>query len=74
MANYWALVSNEGRGRPTVDFGVYLEFHLRVAKALLERAEDFDEEEERVATQADWAEDCGRCGLRVASELTPWLC
>ena len=65
----WALVCNENRGRTLVDFAVYMQLHLRIAKALSAEDAFFDEAEEWLCTQTDWAEDCARFGLGVAGEL-----
>eukprot|EP01052_Picozoa_sp_SAG31_P016413 SAG31_NODE_1087_length_9993_cov_13.126440_3_plen_755_part_00 len=69
MEKFWKLMRNENGGRENVDFALYSQLHLRIAKALLEDSSEFDEEGERQSTNEDWAEDCARYGLPVTATL-----
>eukprot|EP01050_Picozoa_sp_SAG11_P003981 SAG11_NODE_241_length_11781_cov_8.401900_7_plen_378_part_00 len=69
VEKFWQLVCNENKGRQSVDFFMYLQLHLRIAKVLTSEDGDFDEDDERETTREDWVEDCDRYGLGVSCSL-----
>ena len=58
FAGYWDLVSGPGGcNRPEVDYAVYLQYHMRIAKTLTNADTDDSTEDEALAVaQEDWGE------------------
>ena len=73
MQRFWELVTGpDGSNRPEVDYKVYLRYHNRVSKTLMNQAEGlaFDVDDQRELALEDWAEDCKRFGVKTTGAMT----